>query len=177
MKRKERKGHFLIGDWKSPIAAGLVLSFLMAALLFVGEGGGGEVALGRDIADISASFAFTFIGVLLTFYSLVQVLVDKKWMQDRVVHIDYWASFKLNLVMVIKILAFLFFVSLFYIGVDCVLLSAETLEGTIAAGWSWFAWVLDWFPETFIVFASFAMGVALERICITAGTFIKIIAN
>ena len=167
----------MIGDWKSPIAAGLVLSFLMAALLFVGEGGGGEVALGRDIADISASFAFTFIGVLLTFYSLVQVLVDKKWMQERVVHTEYWEAFKFNLVMVIKILAFLFFVALFYIGVDCVLLSVETLEGTVAASLGWLAWVLDWFPEAFVVLMSFSMGVALGRICITAGTFIKIIAN
>ncbi len=160
-----RDSGFLWGDWIRPVAVGLIMSCLMGLLLWFGRKGDEVVGLANDIAALSASFSFTFIGVLLTFYSLLQVLADKEWIRKGVAHTPYWSIFKENLLRVIRLLVVLFFISILYKGAYYLDMKDEETVSAAAFGVS----------SIFTLLACFLMSVVLVRIYMTASTFISIV--
>lgn len=167
----------MAGDWGVPVAVGVMLASTMILLMFIGKGGNGQIALCRDIADISITYTFTFIGILLTFYSLLQVLGDRRWVKERNVSSSpYWFEFTENLVRLIKLLSILFVIAVVYVAFDCIFISVEHPDRIALNSYAWFGNLLEKIPYMVIVIMCFLIGTTIGRIYKTAKTFIHIIA-
>ncbi len=175
MDKKENKDKqaFSAGDWGPALSTGALLSLAFSFFCLLSNKANLD-ALNISVIDLSITYSMTFIGVLLTLYTFLQVITQKEWFLDQIAGSDPWLEFRENMKRVIRILFLLFLLSLIAKGATMSDLS-EILKTILSANLA--DRIGEWYDKTISPILVFIIGVSIFRIYRTTFVIIDLMSH
>lgn len=175
MGNKENKDRqaFWIGDWGLALSIGALLSLIFSFFCLLSNKTNLD-ALNISVIDLSITYSITFVGVLLTLYTFLQVITQKEWFLDQIAESNPWLEFRENMKRVIKILFLLFLLSLIAKGATMSDLS-EILKTILSTNLA--ERIGEWYDKTISPILIFMIGVSIFRIYRTTSVIIDLMSH